>query len=131
MKYEYKENKIGSAMAGSTGSPGQGYAAIWIGVAHYDDGTFEARAKYGWGSNQGRLEEHGNLTTKARAKSITDALAQITPDVLEWEGEIAPAERRAAIRDCQYDAEDWVREHLSKADQISRLEKLIEEIENA
>jgi hypothetical protein len=114
MKREYEDNKIGSAIAGDTGTPGSHYEAIWVGVALYDDGVFEARGKYGYGSNQGYLQEHQGLATKARGVSLEAALSEITPDILEWEAGISAAERRAAIRECKIDAEDWLEENQPK-----------------
>jgi hypothetical protein len=70
----YKKNKIGSAVAGDTGHPGSGYSALWIGVAHYAEDEFEARAKWARGSNQGYLEEHESLSTKGRGSSPNEAL---------------------------------------------------------
>ena len=130
MKREYKDNKIGSAMAGSTGIPGSGYAAIWIGIALYDDGVFEARGKYGRGSNQGYLQEHDGMATKARGNSLCEVLDEIAPDIMEWDiASISPAERRAAIRDAKIDAEDWISENWTKEERIARLRSLIAKLE--
>lgn len=131
MKRDYEKNKIGYGMAGYTGMPGQSYSAIWVSVALYDDGIFEARAKYGRGSNQGHLEEHHSLSTRARGGTVYQALGDITPDILEWEdSSIGPAERRAAIRECQIDAEDWIEENLTKEERVAKLRALLAEAES-
>jgi hypothetical protein len=115
----YKENRIGSAVAGDTGMPGSGYEAIWVGVAHHADDEFEARAKYGRGSNQGHLEEHEGLRTSGRGDSVEAALEIVTADVLEWDCDISIPERRAAIRECKYEALDWLKENSTDAPRVA------------
>lgn len=111
MTRSYKESKIGSAVAGDTGMPGSGYSALWVGVAHYADDEFEARAKWARGSNQGYLEEHESLSTQGRGSSPDEALEIIREDVLEWDcGSVTVPERRAALRECLYEAQDWLKE---------------------
>lgn len=105
-------------MAGSTGDPGDHYAAIWVGVARYDDGLYEARAKYGRGINRGQLQEEYEMKTRARGGTIDEAIEEITPDIMEWEDErITPASRRAAIREAKITAQDWLEENESEEEE--------------
>ena len=73
---------------------------------------FEARGKEGWGANQGAgaLQEHGSRDTRARGRTIEEALEGITQDVLEWDSPIPVAERRACIRSVGIEANDWLEE---------------------
>lgn len=103
---DYNDSKIASSMAGDTGMRGHSYQVIWIGVARYEDGVYEARAKYQRGSNQVYLEPHHTVTTRGRGSTAEEALKVITDDVLEWECGIPLPERRAALRECLYEAQD-------------------------
>jgi hypothetical protein len=117
MSGNYKENKIGSATAGDSGHPGSGYSVLWVGVAHYADDEFEARAKWARGSNQGYLEEHDSLSTRGRGASVAEALEIVAGDVLEWDCDsITIPERRAALRECKYEAQDWLKDKAADPD---------------
>jgi hypothetical protein len=133
MKREYYKHRIGAAcrMAPESETPGRPYAGIWVGVAQYPDGVFEARAKYARGSNQGYLDEDERFTRRvtARGASLSEALDEITQGILEWvDDNITPADRRDAIREAKIDAEDWIAEHGSMKHYVDRPDEVLAEI---
>ncbi|MFQ3583155.1 MAG: hypothetical protein SNJ49_14805 [Chloracidobacterium sp.] len=106
MNRNYKDNILARTKAGSEGRPGDYYEVIYLSAARYDDGLCEAQAKWSRGSNQVCLEEHFSQSSRGRGDNIAEAIDAMAQDVLEWNTRISVAERRAALRDLRYEAED-------------------------
>lgn len=121
--------KIADAYAGDSGYPGSQYRHLEIRVFYAQADKFEVRVALHWGSNQGYEEEHGRYECKGRGTSVESAIEAVSDDVLGWNGPTSDSVRRAALRECQYEAEDWVDENLSRDEEIAHLRARLEELE--